>query len=103
MKMLAASIDFKIGIFANESFDCLVRTGMRTYGQPVMTNAVFDDEMVAAALGARTTLLGAAVIGAVVTLAAYFLPGMRSIERRTPPSPEASPLPPANAPAASLR
>jgi len=58
---------------------------------------------VAAALGARTTLLGAAVIGAVVTLAAYFLPGMRSIERRTPPSPEASPLPPANAPAASLR
>jgi hypothetical protein len=36
---------------------------------------------VAAAVGARATLVGAAVIGAVVTLAAYFLPGMCDIER----------------------
>jgi MFS family permease len=56
---------------------------------------------VAAALGARTTLVGAALIGAAVTLAAYFLPGMRDIERTTPasgdplvgaPSPSAAPL-----------
>jgi MFS family permease len=36
---------------------------------------------VAAAVGVRTTLVGAALIGAAVTLAAYFLPGMRDIER----------------------
>jgi hypothetical protein len=47
---------------------------------------------VAAEIGARATLVGAAVIGAVVTLAAYFLPGMRDIEpaqggqRRVPDS-----------------
>jgi DHA3 family tetracycline resistance protein-like MFS transporter len=35
---------------------------------------------VAAAVGARATLVGAALIGAVVTLAAYFLPGMRDVE-----------------------
>ena len=35
---------------------------------------------VAEALGARATLVGAAVIGAVVTLGALFIPGMRSIE-----------------------
>ena len=36
---------------------------------------------VAAAFGARATLVGAAVLGAAVTLSAYFLPGMRAIER----------------------
>jgi DHA3 family tetracycline resistance protein-like MFS transporter len=35
---------------------------------------------VAAAIGARATLAGAALVGAVVTLAAFFLPGMRAIE-----------------------
>src|SRR5438093_8001830 len=44
---------------------------------------------VAAVFGARTTLLGAAVIGAVVTLAAYFLPGIRDIEGRSEGDPEA--------------
>jgi hypothetical protein len=36
---------------------------------------------VAGLVGARTTLVGAAVIGGAVTLAALFLPGMRDIER----------------------
>jgi Transmembrane secretion effector len=36
---------------------------------------------VAGAIGARATLVGAAVIGAVVTGAAFFLPGMRAIEQ----------------------
>ena len=36
---------------------------------------------VAAAVGARATLIGAGVIGAAITLAALFLPGMRDIER----------------------
>jgi DHA3 family tetracycline resistance protein-like MFS transporter len=36
---------------------------------------------VAAVLGARTTLVGAGVLGAVVTLGGLFLPGMRDIER----------------------
>ena len=36
---------------------------------------------VAAAFGARTTLVGAAALGAAVTLSAFFLPGMRAIER----------------------
>jgi DHA3 family tetracycline resistance protein-like MFS transporter len=42
---------------------------------------------VAAAVGARATLVGASVIGAAITLAALFLPGMRDIERHdsTPP------------------
>jgi DHA3 family tetracycline resistance protein-like MFS transporter len=35
---------------------------------------------VAEALGARATLVGAAIIGAAATLGALFLPGMRSIE-----------------------
>jgi MFS family permease len=39
---------------------------------------------VAAALGARATLVGAAVLGAVVTLGAFFLPGMRAIEEAAP-------------------
>jgi DHA3 family tetracycline resistance protein-like MFS transporter len=36
---------------------------------------------VAAAFGARATLIGAAALGGAVTLSAYFLPGMRAIER----------------------
>jgi MFS family permease len=45
---------------------------------------------VAGLVGARTTLVGAAVVGAVVTGAAFFLPGMRAIER--PRDVEAGPL-----------
>ena len=41
---------------------------------------------VAAAVGARATLVGAAVLGAVVTLGAFFLPGMRAIEEVAPES-----------------
>jgi MFS family permease len=37
---------------------------------------------VAAAVGVRTTLVCAGVIGAAVTFGAYFLPGMRDIEQR---------------------
>ena len=44
----------------------------------------------AAVVGVRATLVGAAVIGAVVTLGALFLPGMRDIEQD---SPELSPAP----------
>jgi DHA3 family tetracycline resistance protein-like MFS transporter len=36
---------------------------------------------VAAAVGARATLVGAALVGGAVTLGAYFLPGMKDIER----------------------
>lgn len=36
---------------------------------------------VAAAIGTRATLVGAAVVGAAITLGALFLPGMRDIER----------------------
>jgi MFS family permease len=36
---------------------------------------------VAAVFGARATLVGAAAIGAAVTLGGFFLPGMRAIER----------------------
>jgi MFS family permease len=36
---------------------------------------------VAAAVGARATLIGAGVIGAAITLGGLFLPGMRDIER----------------------
>ena len=35
---------------------------------------------VASALGARTTLIGAGIIGGAITLSALFLPGMRDIE-----------------------
>ncbi|MGH2899853.1 MAG: MFS transporter, partial [Solirubrobacteraceae bacterium] len=38
---------------------------------------------VAALVGARTTLVGAAVIGSAVTLAALFAPGVRDIEARS--------------------
>jgi hypothetical protein len=37
---------------------------------------------VAAVLGARTTLVMAGVLGAVVTFGALFLPRMRAVERR---------------------
>jgi MFS family permease len=43
---------------------------------------------VAAAIGARTTLIAAAVVGAVVTLSALFLPGMREIEGAAQADPE---------------
>jgi MFS family permease len=39
---------------------------------------------VAAALGVRATLVGAGLLGAAVTLAALFLPGMRDQERAAP-------------------
>jgi MFS family permease len=42
---------------------------------------------VAAAVGVRATLIGAAVIGATVTLGALFLPGMREIEQGDEPQP----------------
>jgi DHA3 family tetracycline resistance protein-like MFS transporter len=45
---------------------------------------------VAAAVGARATLIGAAVIGGAATLGALFLPGMRELERR--PTERAGPL-----------
>lgn len=53
---------------------------------------------VAAAVGVRATLVGAAIIGAAATLCAYFLPGMTDIERRSgrdvqlipPPEPSAT-------------
>jgi DHA3 family tetracycline resistance protein-like MFS transporter len=39
---------------------------------------------VSAAIGVRETLVGAALIGGAVTLAALFLPGMRAVEGRDP-------------------
>ena len=42
---------------------------------------------VAAAVGVRATLIGAAVVGATVTLGALFLPGMRDLERSDEPLP----------------
>jgi len=35
---------------------------------------------VAAAIGVRATLVGAAIVGGVVTFGALFIPGMRDIE-----------------------
>ena len=40
---------------------------------------------VSAAIGAQGTLVAAGVVGAVVTLAALFLPGMRAVEGRAAP------------------
>jgi DHA3 family tetracycline resistance protein-like MFS transporter len=54
---------------------------------------------VAAAIGTRATLVGAGVAGAVVTLAALFLPGMRDIEHE-PEMPAESGVPPAETAAA---
>jgi MFS family permease len=44
---------------------------------------------VAGAIGARTTLIGAAIVGGVVTFAALLLPGMRNIEGGSEGGPEA--------------
>jgi DHA3 family tetracycline resistance protein-like MFS transporter len=51
---------------------------------------------VAGAIGVRATLVGAALLGAGVTLCAFFLPGMRAIE-------EAAPAEAASMPVASTR
>jgi DHA3 family tetracycline resistance protein-like MFS transporter len=48
---------------------------------------------ISAAIGVRTTLIGAGLIGSVVTLAALFVPGVRAIETRRPDRPPESPLP----------
>jgi DHA3 family tetracycline resistance protein-like MFS transporter len=45
---------------------------------------------VSAALGARTTLIGAGVLGALVTFAALLAPGMRAVEGRGEPLPAAA-------------
>jgi DHA3 family tetracycline resistance protein-like MFS transporter len=42
---------------------------------------------IAGALGARGTLVAAGLIGAVVTCAAFFTPGMREVEQRIPWTP----------------
>jgi DHA3 family tetracycline resistance protein-like MFS transporter len=55
---------------------------------------------VAAAVGVRATLVGAALIGGAVTLGAYFLPGMTDIERGGESGREAQLLPPAETSAA---
>jgi DHA3 family tetracycline resistance protein-like MFS transporter len=52
---------------------------------------------VSAAIGVRATLIGAGVIGAVVTLAALFVPGTRAVEGRGPAPVE--PHPPSAPPA----
>jgi MFS family permease len=44
---------------------------------------------VAGAIGARATLIGAAIVGGVVTFGALFLPGMRDIEGSSEGDPEA--------------
>jgi DHA3 family tetracycline resistance protein-like MFS transporter len=41
---------------------------------------------VSAAIGARATLVGAGLLGAVVTFAALLAPGMRAVEGRAEPS-----------------
>jgi MFS family permease len=48
---------------------------------------------VAAALGAQATLVGAGLVGAVVTLLALYLPGMRDIERAGAPEELPAPSP----------
>jgi len=48
---------------------------------------------VAAAIGARATLIGAAVLGGVITGSALFLPGMRAIEESADARSETGPLP----------
>jgi DHA3 family tetracycline resistance protein-like MFS transporter len=46
---------------------------------------------IAAALGARTTLIAAGVLGALVTFACLFLPGMRAVEGREGAAPALAP------------
>jgi DHA3 family tetracycline resistance protein-like MFS transporter len=41
---------------------------------------------ISGAIGARSTLIGAGVVGGAVTLAALYLPGMREVEGRTGPA-----------------
>jgi DHA3 family tetracycline resistance protein-like MFS transporter len=48
---------------------------------------------VAAAIGARGTLVGAAILGGVVTGAAFFLPGMRAVEQPQDERTAIGPLP----------
>jgi hypothetical protein len=52
---------------------------------------------VSAAIGAQTTLVGAGLIGGVVTFAALLLPGMRAVEgladEAAPDAPDGAPLP----------
>jgi MFS family permease len=57
---------------------------------------------IAAAVGARATLIGAAGLGAVITFAAYFLPGMREIEQQGEPILDASGVPAPRPSAVSL-
>jgi MFS family permease len=47
---------------------------------------------VAAAVGARSTLVGAAVIGGAITLGALYLPGMRDIEGEAAPAGTLTPV-----------
>ena len=42
-----------------------------------------------AAIGAQATLVGAGVLGGVVTFGALFLPGMRAVEGLAAPAPRA--------------
>jgi DHA3 family tetracycline resistance protein-like MFS transporter len=58
---------------------------------------------VAAAVGVRATLVGAAIIGGAVTLGAYFLPGMTDIERRGASGHDMQLVPPAEPSATPLR
>jgi len=46
---------------------------------------------VAAALGVRNTLIGAGLLGALITVAFLFLPGMRAAEKLTPIAPDGVP------------
>jgi MFS family permease len=48
---------------------------------------------VAAAIGTRGTLVAAGVVGAVVTAAAFFVPGMRAVEREAAAGPRPRPAP----------
>jgi len=47
---------------------------------------------VAAAIGVRTTLVGAGILGAIVTFSFLFLPGMRAIEQDAPAAEALEPL-----------
>jgi DHA3 family tetracycline resistance protein-like MFS transporter len=68
------------------SFDWFVSTGL------VPLSYAFTGP-VAQAIGARPTLVGASLLGAVVTLAFLFIPGMRAVERSPQPAEEAEPAP----------
>jgi DHA3 family tetracycline resistance protein-like MFS transporter len=48
---------------------------------------------VSAAIGARATLIGAGLLGAVVTFGALLLPGMRAVEEREACEPQAAAIP----------